>query len=81
MQSYRSGSKTLHNLTLESLQEKTKTFCGFSMGSNQYWAGRVYDMCVYHMTGTESGFMGKPGIEPGTPGLQDIGLPPIPWRL
>ena len=51
MQSYRSGSKTLHNLTLESLQEKTKTFCG-TMGSNQYWAGRVYDMCVYHMTGT-----------------------------
>ena len=32
------------------------------MGSNQYWAGRVYDLCVYYMTGTpegstESGFM------------------------
>ena len=26
-----------------------KLFCGFSMGSNQYWAVRVYDMCVYHM--------------------------------
>ena len=23
-----------------------KTFCGFSMGSNQYWAGRVYDRAV-----------------------------------
>ena len=23
----------------------------------------------------------KPGIEPATPGLQDIGLSPIPWRL
>ena len=39
------------------------------MGSNQYWAGRVYDLCVYFMTGapeglTESGFMEKPGIEP-----------------
>ena len=34
-----------------------------------YWAGRVYDLCVYYMTGTpegstESGFMEKPGIEP-----------------
>ena len=25
------------------------------MGSNQYWAGRVYDMCVYHMTGAPEG--------------------------
>ena len=30
---------------------------------------------------TKSGFMEKPGIEPATPGLQDIGLSPIPWRL
>ena len=50
-----------------------KTFCGFSMGRNQYWAGRVYDLCVYYMMGTpegstESGFMEKPGIEPATPG-------------
>ena len=49
------------------------------MGSNQYWAGRVYDLCVYYMTGTpegstESGFMEKPGIEPATPGLQGIAL-------
>ena len=56
-----------------------KTFCGFSMGRNQYWAGRVYDLCVYYMTGTpegstESGFMEKPGIEPATPGLQGIAL-------
>ena len=58
---------------------KKKTFCGFSMGRNQYWAGRVYDLCVYCMTGTtegltESGFMEKPGIEPATPGLQGIAL-------
>ena len=38
------------------------------------------------MTGTpegspESGFMEKPGIEPATPGLQDIGLSPTPRRL
>ena len=56
-----------------------KLFCGFSMGRNQYWAGRVYDLCVYYMTGTpegstESGFMEKPGIEPATPGLQGIAL-------
>ena len=49
------------------------------MGSNQYWAGRVYDLCVYYMTGTpegstESGFMEKPGFEPATPGLQGIAL-------
>ena len=49
------------------------------MGRNQYWAGRVYDLCVYYMTGTpegstESGFIGKPGIEPATPGLQGIAL-------
>ena len=36
-------------------------------------------MCVYYMTGTpegstESGFMGKPGIQPATPGLQGIAL-------
>ena len=56
-----------------------KSFCGFSMGSNQYWAGRVYYLCVYYMTGTpegstESGFMEKPGIQPATPGLQGIAL-------
>ena len=56
-------------------KKKKNTFCGFSMGRNQYWAGRVYDLCVYYMTGTpegstESGFMEKPGIEPATPGLQ-----------
>ena len=50
------------------------SFCGFSMGRNQYWAGRVYDLCVYYMTGTpegstKSGFMEKPGIKPATPGL------------
>ena len=49
------------------------------MGRNQYWAGRVYDLCVYYMTGTpegstESGFMEKPGIEHPTPGLQGIAL-------
>ena len=49
------------------------------MGRNQYWAGRVYDLCVYYMTGTpegstKSGFMEKLGIEPATPGLQGIAL-------
>ena len=24
-------------------------FCGFSMGRNQYWAGRVYDLCVFNI--------------------------------
>ena len=49
------------------------------MGRNQYWAGRVYDLCVYYMTGTpegstESGFMEKPRIKPAIPGLQGIAL-------
>ena len=44
-----------------------KLLCGLSMGSNQHRAGRVYDLCVYFMTGTpegstESGFMEKPEI-------------------
>ena len=43
-------------------------------------------LCVYFMTGTpegstESGFLEEPGIEPATPGLQDIGLSPTPRRL
>ena len=65
------------SLLFEPKNFKKKTFCGFSMGRNQY--GRVYDLCVYYMTGTpegstESGFMEKPGIEPATPGLQGIAL-------
>ena len=36
------------------------------MGSNRYWAGRVYDLCINFMTGTpegstEIGFMEKTG--------------------
>ena len=41
-------------LATPGLQDK-KSFCGFSMGSHQYWAGRVYDMCVYYMTGAPKG--------------------------
>ena len=53
------------------------------MGSNQYWAGRVYGLHVYIMMrntegSTEIGLMEKSGIEPATPGLQDIGLSPTP---
>ena len=57
------------------------------MGSNQNWAGRVYDMCVYYMTVAPEGspkvffFMEKPGIEPATPGLQDIGLNQLVNRM
>ena len=49
------------------------------MRRNQYWAGKVYDLCVYYMTGTpkgstESGLMEKLGIKHATPGLQGIAL-------
>ena len=48
-----------------------KTFCGFSMGSNLYCAGRVDDLCVLSYDGapegsSKSGFMEKPGIEHGS---------------
>ena len=42
------------------------------MGSNQYWAGRVYKLCAYFMTGTPECstetvfFLEKSGIEPAT---------------
>ena len=62
-----------------------KKNCGFSVGSNHYWAGRVYDLCVYFMTGTPEGStesgLEKPGNEHATPGLQDIGLSPTPRRF
>ena len=57
------------------------TFCGFPWVETST-AGRVYDLCVYYMTGAPEGspkvvlcgFMEKPGIEPATPGLQGIAL-------
>ena len=60
---------------------KKKTFCGFPWVETST-AGRVYDLCVYYMTGAPEGspkvvlcgFMEKPGIEPATPGLQGIAL-------
>ena len=56
-------------------------FCGFPWVETST-AGRVYDLCVYYMTGAPEGspkvvlcgFMEKPGIEPATPGLQGIAL-------
>ena len=73
-------------LSWQSRDNCKKTFCGFSMGSSQYGTRRVYDLFVYFMTGTpeastESDFMEKLGIQPATPGLQDIGLSPTPRRL
>ena len=61
-----------------------KTFCGFPWVETST-AGRVYELCVYYMTGAPEGspkvvlcgfmvFMEKPGIEPATPGLQGIAL-------
>ena len=38
----------------------------------------IYDGSTRRLT--ESGFMEKPGIEPSTPGLQDIGFSPTPRR-
>ena len=61
------------------------SFCGFPWVETST-AGRVYDLCVYYMTGAPEGspkvvlcgfmgfFMEKPGIEPATAGLQAIAL-------
>ena len=50
------------------------------LGINQFcWVGLRY-ICWFHngntLRLTDSGFMEKPGIEPATPGLQDVGLSP-----
>ena len=61
-------------VTLELIPSTKKDFCGFSLGSNQYWSGRAYAL-VYFMTAapkgsTESGLSEYQGIESETPCLQ-----------
>ena len=54
-----------------------KNFLWLSLGSNQYRAGRVYDMCILwreHRKAQPKVVLKKPGIEPATPGLQGIVL-------
>ena len=46
--------KVVSESPLTYMKEK-KNFCGFFMCSNQYLVGRVYDMCVYYMTGAPEG--------------------------
>ena len=54
---------------------KAKTFCGFSTGRNQYWAGRVYDLCVYYMTGTPEG-----STEGGLWRSRELNLRPLVYK-
>ena len=55
-----------------------KKFTVALLGRNQFrWVGLRFVCWFYDQNTqrlTESGFMEKPGIEPSTPGLQDIGL-------
>ena len=55
------------------------------LGINQFCRVGLRFVCWFYVGNTqrltESGFMEKPGIEPATPGLQDIGLSPTPRRL
>ena len=44
MQNYPVGKLLIYQ---ESISKKP--FCGFFLGSNQYWAGTVYGLCVYFM--------------------------------
>ena len=73
------------SLIREMVMRVILTFCGFPWVETST-AGRVYDLCVYYMTGAPEGSpkvvlcgffygsMEKPGIEPATPGLQGIAL-------
>ena len=36
---------------------KKKTFCGYFLGSNQYWAGRLYGLFVHFMTRASTGII------------------------
>ena len=46
--SVNASKKCFQCMSSECLSKKTTTtFCGFTMGSSQYWAGRVYDLCVF----------------------------------
>ena len=56
-----------------------KNLCGFP-GYKPVPPG-WFKICVGFITGTESGFMEKQGMEPATPGLQGIGLTHTPRRL
>ena len=56
-------------------EQQQQLFVAFPWVVTSTGPRRVYDLCVYHMTGTpkgstESGFMEKPGIETATPGLK-----------
>ena len=55
------------------------------LGINKFRRVGLIFMCWFYNENTyrltESGFMEKPGIKPGTPGLQGIGLSPTPRRL
>ena len=63
--SYRDGSFecSKHRFCLEirkimfsyALLSKKKLFVAFPWEVNQYWTGRVYDLCVYYKTGTPEG--------------------------
>ena len=63
------ANKNKKNRKCEFTRLGLKNICGFSMCSNQYWAGRVYaTVCLIYDGSTrrltESGFMEKPGTIP-----------------
>ena len=78
---YESARETLALFALSSYESFFFAF----LGSNQFRRAGVRFVCWFYVVNpqrlTVSGFMEKTGIEPATPGLQDIGLPPTPRRL
>ena len=56
-----------------------------SLGSNQYWAGRVYNFCVYllreHPMAQPKVVLEKPGIVPAIAGLQAEHLSITQWQF
>ena len=55
------------------------------LDSNQFHLVGLRFVCWFYVRNTqrltESGFIEKPGIDPATPGLHDIGLSPTPRQL
>ena len=66
------------------LMQKKNLFVAF-LGINQVRRVGLRFVCWFYDGNTqrltESGFMERPGFEPATPGLQDIGLSPTPRQL
>ena len=74
----------VYKVSSNTVQTNKKLFVAF-LGINQFRRVGLRYVCWFYVGNTQrltkSRFMEKPEIEPATPGLQDIGLFPIPRHL